>query len=141
MAGRVNVRVSYCHAISTDGPPADTPIDTLSQIELCRQVVAWCNAQKRTFLRQRIESRLAALLFEQVGETFACSGRMCVVVVVRDGSIGRQLLMSHHVYPRSPHRITQGDYSEALNLVNKLLRELKKFDDKQLLVRHPAHDG
>jgi hypothetical protein len=30
-------------------------------------VVAWCNAQKRTFLRQRIESRLAALLFEQVG--------------------------------------------------------------------------
>lgn len=72
------------------------------QIELCRQVVAWCNAQKRTFLRQRIESRLAALLFEQVGEIFAWSGRMCVIVVVRDGSIGRQLLMSH-VY-RPSHR-------------------------------------
>jgi hypothetical protein len=35
------------------------------QVELCREVVAWCNAQKRTFLRQRVESRLASLLFEQ----------------------------------------------------------------------------
>lgn len=47
---------------STPRPPTTQPL----QIELCRQVVAWCNAQKRTFLRQRIESRLAALLFEQV---------------------------------------------------------------------------
>lgn len=36
------------------------------QVELCREVVTWCNAQKRTFLRQRIEWRLGALLFEQV---------------------------------------------------------------------------
>lgn len=36
------------------------------QVELCREVVAWCNALKRTFLRQRIEWRLGALLFEQV---------------------------------------------------------------------------
>lgn len=47
---------------------------------------------------------------------------------------------THHtptIYTPS-HRTTQGDYSEALNLVNMLLRELKKFDDKQLLVRFVA---
>lgn len=71
---------------------AKVPDSVELQVELCREVVTWCNAQKRTFLRQRIESRLAALLFER------------------------------------------GDYTEALTLVNKLLRELKKFDDKQLLV-------
>jgi len=72
---------------------AKVPDSVELQVELCREVVAWCNAQKRTFLRQRIESRLAALLFEQA------------------------------------------KYNDSLNLINKLLRELKKFDDKQLLVR------
>ncbi|EWM26981.1 26s proteasome non-atpase regulatory subunit 11 [Nannochloropsis gaditana] len=62
------------------------------QVDLCREVVAWCIAQKRTFLRQRIESRLATLLY------------------------------------------ARADYSGALALISKLLRELKKFDDKQLLV-------
>ena len=60
------------HAIDGMGPMLTHSIPFVvspctSQIELCRQVVAWCNSQKRTFLRQRIESRLAALLFEQVG--------------------------------------------------------------------------
>ncbi|CAM9509707.1 unnamed protein product [Phaeothamnion confervicola] len=62
------------------------------QVELCEQVVAWCRAEKRTFLRQRIQSRLAGLMFEQ------------------------------------------GKYQEAVALVNRLLRELKRLDDKQLLV-------
>jgi len=62
------------------------------QISLCRQVVAWCTEQKRSFLRQRIQSKLAALLFKAK------------------------------------------DYQEAMALINKLLKELKKLDDKQLLV-------
>jgi 26S proteasome regulatory subunit N6 len=62
------------------------------QIGLCQQVVAWCIAEKRSFLRQRVQSKLAALLFKA------------------------------------------GQYSDALTLVNKLIRELKKLDDKQLLV-------
>ena len=34
--------------------------DTLDlQAELCLKVVAWCRAEKRTFLRQRVEARLA----------------------------------------------------------------------------------
>jgi len=34
------------------------------QIALCQDVVAWCKAEKRTFLRQRIEAKLAALLVQ-----------------------------------------------------------------------------
>lgn len=62
------------------------------QISLCREVVDWCNREKRTFLRQRIESKLSALL------------------------------------------VQQGNYQDALTLINRLLRELKKLDDKQMLV-------
>lgn len=31
-------------------------------IAVCRDIIEWCKAEKRTFLRQRIESKLAALL-------------------------------------------------------------------------------
>jgi hypothetical protein len=58
----------------------------------CLRVVAWCVAEKRTFLRQRVESRLVAIDY------------------------------------------ARAKYDTALKLVNRLLRELKKLDDKQLLV-------
>lgn len=62
------------------------------QAELCDRVVKWCRAEKRTFLRQRVESRLVAIDYER------------------------------------------GRYDEALSLVTRLLAELKKLDDKQMLV-------
>lgn len=62
------------------------------QAELCERVVKWCRLEKRTFLRQRVESRLVAVDYER------------------------------------------GRYDEALSLVNRLLTELKKLDDKQMLV-------
>ena len=61
------------------------------QITLCKEVSEWCKVEKRTFLRQRIEAKLAALL------------------------------------------LRQKDINGALNLVNGLLTELKKLDDKQML--------
>jgi len=62
------------------------------QAELCRNIISWCRSEKRTFLRHRMESKLASILF------------------------------------------AKKEYGEALGLITALLLELKKLDDKQLLV-------
>ncbi|KAL7104647.1 hypothetical protein ACP275_08G258900 [Erythranthe tilingii] len=62
------------------------------QISLCKEIVQWTRDEKRTFLRQRIEARLAALLLESK------------------------------------------EYSEALNLLSGLVKEVRRLDDKLLLV-------
>lgn len=71
---------------------ANVPDSLDLQVALCKEVIGWCQQQKRTFLRQRIEARLSALYF------------------------------------------LQGLYNDGIDLVNRLLRELKKFDDKQMLL-------
>ncbi|CAL9043201.1 unnamed protein product [Musa banksii] len=62
------------------------------QISLCKEMVEWTRAEKRTFLRQRVEARLAALLMESK------------------------------------------EYSEALTLLSSLIKEVRRLDDKLLLV-------
>jgi 26S proteasome regulatory subunit RPN6 N-terminal domain len=62
------------------------------QIKVCKEQIEWARQEKRSFLRQRIEMRLASLLIEVE------------------------------------------DYQPASQLVNNLLTEVKKLDDKLLLV-------
>jgi 26S proteasome regulatory subunit N6 len=62
------------------------------QATICNDAISWCNQEKRTFLKQRMQSRLAALM------------------------------------------IQQGQYKPALRLISKLAKEVKRFDDKLLLV-------
>jgi len=62
------------------------------QVEIIQQAIAWCQREKRTFLKQRLQSRLASLY------------------------------------------VKLKQYNDALPLINKLIREVKKFDDKLLLV-------
>ncbi|KAL6983438.1 26S proteasome regulatory subunit rpn6 [Sarracenia purpurea var. burkii] len=62
------------------------------QISLCKEMVQWTRAEKRTFLRQRVEARLAALLMDSK------------------------------------------EYSEALTLLSGLIKEVRRLDDKLLLV-------
>lgn len=63
-----------------------------TQIAVCRESVEWARKEKRNFLRQRIESRLASLLFEN------------------------------------------DEFSSSLQLIEKLLKEMRRLDDKALLV-------
>lgn len=62
------------------------------QEQICNNIIEWTRSEKRTFLRQRVEAKLASILFQQK------------------------------------------DYATAIALIDRLLRELKKLDDKQLLV-------
>ncbi|GLU01122.1 hypothetical protein SLE2022_184470 [Rubroshorea leprosula] len=62
------------------------------QIALCKETAQWAREEKRTFLRQRIEARLAALLMENK------------------------------------------EYPEALTLLTGLVKEVRRLDDKLLLV-------
>jgi len=70
---------------------ANVPDSLNVQVTLCQDVIAWCKAEKRTFLRQRIEAKLAALLLQKK------------------------------------------EVTPALTLLDGLLYELKKLDDKQML--------
>jgi 26S proteasome regulatory subunit N6 len=68
------------------------PTELDMQAEICSSIIEWTRKEKRTFLRQRVEAKLASILVEQK------------------------------------------DFGAALALVDRLLMELKKLDDKQLLV-------
>ncbi|CAK0881643.1 unnamed protein product [Prorocentrum cordatum] len=62
------------------------------QIEMCQDCIEWCKEGKRTFLRQRVETRLAGLYLQE------------------------------------------SKYQDALELLTRLISEVKKLDDKLLLV-------
>lgn len=62
------------------------------EVQLCKECIEWAKEERRTFLRQSLESRLIALYFDT------------------------------------------GMFPEALQLESTLLKELKKLDDKNLLV-------
>jgi 26S proteasome regulatory subunit N6 len=42
---------------------ATVPDSLKIQIQLCKDVIAWCKAEKRTFLRQRIEAKVSLTVF------------------------------------------------------------------------------
>jgi len=71
---------------------AKVPGSTQLQLEVCKEQVDWARQEKRTFLRQRIEARLANLYLD-----------------IRE-------------------------FTSALTLISTLLTEVKRLDDKLLLV-------
>eukprot|EP01023_Acetabularia_acetabulum_P019942 TRINITY_DN2026_c0_g1_i2.p1 TRINITY_DN2026_c0_g1~~TRINITY_DN2026_c0_g1_i2.p1 ORF type:complete len:421 (-),score=62.42 TRINITY_DN2026_c0_g1_i2:106-1368(-) len=71
---------------------AKLPDSTALQLKICKEQVSWATEEKRTFLRQRIELRMAALYLENKS------------------------------------------FTEALGIIHGLLKEVKRLDDKLLLV-------
>ena len=79
--------------------------DTLDlQAELCLKVVAWCRAEKRTFLRQRVEARLVQIDFER-----ARYDEWCFYAVAE--------LDAHTLYVIRKHRDLVHLYGEAPNAI------------------------
>jgi 26S proteasome regulatory complex component len=68
------------------------PHELDTQQRICENIIEWTQREKRSFLRQRVQAKLASILLQQK------------------------------------------KYRDALSLVQDLLAELKKLDDKQLLV-------
>jgi len=77
-------------AKNTSKAPTSSFLDT--QVQLCEESIQWARDTKRNFLRQRIETRLAALYIEAQ------------------------------------------KYQTATDLINNLIKEVKRLDDKLLLV-------
>ena len=81
------IRTLFDMAVRFPGKGRNAPL-----IELSEHVIEWCNKESRSFLRMKIENKLAELYFKQQ------------------------------------------KYNESLKLLAKLLHELKKKDDKLLIV-------
>jgi 26S proteasome regulatory subunit N6 len=79
-------------------PRSLTLVSTSFQLSVCREVSAWARSERRTFLRQRVDARLASLLLST------------------GGAGGRP------------------DPGGALALLAPLLSEVKRLDDKLMLV-------
>lgn len=71
---------------------ARIPSSQVLQIEMCLDCIKWCTEEKRTFLRLRVQTKLAALYLDD------------------------------------------SKYQSCLELLRELLKEVKKLDDKLLLV-------
>jgi 26S proteasome regulatory subunit N6 len=79
------IRTLFDYALEIEGKPQELA-------DLCHYIIEWCEREERSFLRMRIETNLADLLFQQ------------------------------------------SKFKESIELLNKLNTELKKKEDKQLLV-------
>lgn len=49
--------------VNAQGGTADAYYSKL--VDLLRHIIAWCNSESRSFLRMRVETNLAELLFKQ----------------------------------------------------------------------------
>lgn len=113
---------------------------SLLQLEVCKEQVEWATAEKRTFLRQRIEIRLAMLHMDARDYTAALQ----LIGALRTRLIDAETCLARRAWLRSGHAGKQARMECGARLMarptlapfhaGKLLTEVKRLDDKLLLV-------
>lgn len=92
---------------------AVVPNSLTIQVEVCKDVIAWCKVEKRTFLRQRIEGKVRLWYCVR----FSKESYFYFVYICKLAGLLLQ----------------QQQPIKALELIDELLAELRKLDDKQML--------
>jgi 26S proteasome regulatory subunit N6 len=75
------------------------------QVDLCREVIDWCKAEKRTFLRQRVESKLAVLLWTRRESTAALALVTTLLSELKKLDDKQMLTETHLVESRIHHSL------------------------------------
>eukprot|EP00168_Porphyra_purpurea_P001353 TRINITY_DN1167_c0_g1_i1.p1 TRINITY_DN1167_c0_g1~~TRINITY_DN1167_c0_g1_i1.p1 ORF type:complete len:410 (+),score=148.98 TRINITY_DN1167_c0_g1_i1:92-1321(+) len=83
------------------------------QADLCEQTIAWCRTEKRTFLRQRIQGRLASLQLEAEQYTAALSGITELLREVKRLDDKAHLLEVQLLECRAQHALRNGPKARA----------------------------
>lgn len=111
---------------------ASIPDSLNIQTQLCKDVIEWCKLEKRTFLKQRVEAKVSQFVYIYLYKSMH-SFLLCVFFFLLLPNICIYFLSYISHLQLASLLLQQKDSTAALTLINALLHELKKLDDKQML--------
>ena len=117
-----------------------------AQLEVCKEQVEWARTEKRNFLRQRIEARLATLYLGAKDYPAALALISRLLVEARLALLSAPHALAHHsrsyrtareaCLPRSPVR---PGHLHALSLSSRLLCQVRPGSLIADIISHPEH--
>jgi 26S proteasome regulatory subunit N6 len=105
------------------------PGSTEVQVAVCLETVEWCKAEKRSFLRLRVQLKLSQLCVKRPS-----NGENCTLACPCSPPWPPPSLPPPHTSAPPNSLLEQGKLPQALATITGLLREVKRLDDKALLV-------